>query len=226
MNNNQPVSLHDLLADILGAKGIVGCPPEIAVDALRKTAIDFCTQSTIWEYHDQFQVQYNVADYPIEVPEGSRVASMRWVAVNGFLLLPNTTGTRPVANTRAFNPNSFYNGYYASGQGYTFTMDGRDFFWITPVPVDSACCDQVTFCAALKPTQDACELPYILAEDWNDALSSGTAARLFALPKQEWSNAGLAVQNRMEYQRWIARARLTKAQGYTQAALVATGSYF
>lgn len=218
-----PIPIHDILADCLGAKGIVGVPPEIAVDALRKVAIDFCTQSTIWEYHDGFDVQYNVADYPVYVPEGSRLASMKWVAVNGYLLIPNTTGYRPArTGMRSLDPNS----YYASGQGYTFTMDGRDLFWITPVPADTACCDHVTFCAALKPTQDACELPDMLYQDWLDPLTAGTAFRMLSMPKQDWSNAGLAMQNYKEYQRGVARARLAKAQNFTQSPMVMSGSYF
>lgn len=225
MSQNQPVAIHDLMADVLGAKGIVGVPPEIAVDAVRKTAIDFCTQSTIWEFRDGFPIQYNVSDYPLRIPKGSRLASMRWVAVNGYQLAANTIGVAPVVTgLRTLDPNAY--GYYGSGLGYTFTMQEREAFWITPAPLDSSCCDQVTFCAALKPTQDACELPYLLAEDYNDALTSGTAARLFAMPRQDWSNPGLAMQNSRDYQRWIARARLVKAQNFTQAPMLATGAYF
>jgi len=217
------VQMQDLIPDVMGAKGLVGVPPQIALDALRKTAIDFCTQSTIWEFHDEFVVQYNVADYPVNVPEGTRLASMRWVAINGYLLIPNTTGFRPAkTGMRSLDPNS----YYASGQGYTFTMDGRDTFWIAPKPVDTSCCDRVTWCAAIKPMQDVCWLPRGLVEDWNDALTSGAAYRLFTMPKQEWSNAGLAVQNLREYNRWVARARLTKMQNLTQAGIVMSGSYF
>lgn len=217
------INMHDMLADILGAKGILGVPPEIGIDALRKTAIDFCTQSTIWEFRNMFQIQYNVPDYPVEVPEGSRLASMRWVAVNGYLLIPNRTGYLPRwTGMRSLDPNS----YYASGQGYTFTMEGREWFWITPVPLDRGCCDHVEWCGALKPTQETCELPNILHQDWNDALTSGTAFRLLNMPKQEWTNNALAMLNRREYQNWIARARLTKAQNYTQAGVVMSGSYF
>lgn len=222
--NNAPVPIKDLLADVMGAKGLVGVPPEIAEDAMRKTAIDFCTQSTIWEFEDGFDTQVNVADYPIFVPEGARLASMKWVAVDGTILRPNTTGYRPIQGwSRTLNPDSFYSW---QGNGFTFTMQERDAFWITPVPMNDCCCQQVTFCAALKPTQEACELPFILTEDWRDAITSGAAYRLFAMPKQEWSNGALAMQNQREYSRSIARARLTKMQNYTQYPGIASGSYF
>lgn len=218
-----PVEIQYLLADLMGARGLDGVPPQIATDALRKTAIDFCTQSTIWEFVDRFQVQYNVADYPLYVPEGTRIASMKWVAINGFVLRPNTSGVRPIAHGWSSNdPNSFY----ASGQGYSFTMDGRDTVWIAPAPTDTACCDQVSWCAALKPTQDACWLPRGLTEDWNDALTSGAAYRLFTIARQPWSSAGLAMQSRKEYQLWVARARQAKMQNLTQAGIQMTGSYF
>lgn len=221
--NGQPVQIHSILADVLGAKGIVGVPPEIALDAVRKTAIDFATQTGIWEYQDSFKTQFNVADYPIYTPEGSRLASMKWVAVDGNMLNSSITGGRPMfLGTRSNDPNSFI----GHGRGYTFTMDGRDTLWITPVPQDECRCNYVTFCAALKPTQDACELPEILTEDYNDVLSSGAAFRLFSMPKQEWSNSGLAMLNQKEYTRWIARARLTKAQNYSQTGLSMSGSYF
>ncbi len=223
------VDIHELTADVMGAKGITGVPPELAVDAIRKTAIDFCTQSTIVEFRDKFRTQYNVSDYPIEVPENMRLASMRWAAINGYLLVPNTTSV-PVLNVPYWynasaslnNPNT----WFASGQGYTFTMDGREWIYISPKPVDLNCVDEIEWCAALKPTQNACTIPRILAEDWNDAISSGTAYRLCAMPRQEWSNSGLALQQRKEYQMWVARARLVKAQNYTQAPLILTGAYF
>lgn len=221
------IDIHDLLADVLGARGIIGCPPEIAVDALRKTAIDFCTQSTIWEFKNKFEVQYNVGDYPIEVPEGSRLASMRWVSINGYLLTPNTTSTQTLQRPYWYSPQTVNpNTWYANGQGYSFTMDGRDWFFISPVPVDFNCRDEVEWCAALKPTQNSCSLPKILYEDWNDALTSGAAYRLLSMAKQEWSNSSLAMQSRKEYQMWIARARLVKAQNFTQSAIVMSGSYF
>ncbi len=225
MIDDTPSSLQSMLADIMGAKGITNCPPQIAIDALRKTAIDFCTQSTIWQYTNGFDTQYNVADYPIFTPEGSRLASMRWVAVDGYILRPNTTGYMPYRQgpLSTFDPNSFFT---YQGNGFTFTMDERRGFSITPVPLNSSCCQHVDYCMALKPTQNACELPRILTEDWNDALASGTAYRLFSIPKQDWSNAGLAMVNSREYSRWIARARLVKMQNYTQAPGVMTGAYF
>jgi hypothetical protein len=221
--NGQPVTIRTILPDILGAKGLVGVPPEIAEDAIRKTAIDFCTQTTIWEYENGFKTQYNVADYPIYTPEGSRLASMKWVAVDGVQLNSSITAGRPMfLGTRSLNPNSFI----GQGRGFTFTMDGRNVLWISPPPMDSQCCQYVTYCAALKPTQDACEIPEILYEDWNDALCSGAAFRLFSIPRQEWSSPGLAMQNAREYSRWLARARLTRMQNYSQAGVQMSGSYF
>lgn len=219
---NQPVAMQTLLPDILGAKGIVGCPPEIALDALRKTAIDFCTQTGIFEFHDGFTAQYNVTDYPINVPEGTRVASMKWVTLNGNGLNNNPYAGYPRINNSGRDPNTFF----YNGSGYGFTMEGRDVFWIRPAPLSNPCTDEIAFCAALKPTQNSCELPYILYEDWNDAMTAGTAFRLFSMPRQEWSNGGLAMLNRKEFNQWVARARLTRAQGYTERPLIMSGSYF
>jgi hypothetical protein len=212
------VALDVMIADVMGAKGLLGVPPQIAMDALRKTAIDFCTQTTIWEYHGQVATQANVADYPLDVPEDARIASMRWMTLDGASMGANPRIV-PTPFMQAMNPNSFYSMY---GTGYT--MEGRDFIWLSPVPVDDT--GQVMFCAALKPTQQACSIPEFLYQDWNDALTSGTAYRLFLMPKQEWTNNGLGIVNQKEYSRWIGRARFTKSQNYSQAGVMASGSYF
>lgn len=222
--NMQPVALHDLVPDTMGAKGLVGVPVEIAIDAIRKSAIEFCQQSTIWEYKDGFNTQMNVGDYPLFMPQGSVLASMKWVACNGYILRPNTSGFIPQHGwMRSLNPDTFYTW---QGNGFTFTMDGKNVVWITPVPVNSHCCDHVTYCAALKPSYDACELPRLLIDDWLDGITSGAAYRLFSMPKQDWSNQSLAMLNQREFSRWIARARLVKMQDNTQAPGIMVGSYF
>lgn len=213
------IDINSMLPDILGAKGIIaGVPPSIALDAVRKTIIDFCTQSTIWEFNGQFITQANVADYPIDVPEDARLASMRWVTMDGQSLGANPRIV-PTSWMQARNPDSFLSTY-----GTGFTMEGRDFVWLDPTPQTDN--NEIRFGCALKPTQAACRMPQFLYEDWNDAITSGTAYRLFLMPKQEWSNAALAVVNRKEYNMWIARARQTKAQNYTQSSMVMSGSYF
>lgn len=207
--NINPVPIKDILADIFGARGLIGVPPEIALDAVRKTAIDFCQQTSIWEYEAGFKTQYNVRDYPIRVPDGTRLASMKWVEFNGNRLTPRT-GT-----------NQTFCGY-----GYSFVMQGKDTLWVSPTPVDTTCSDYVAYGAALKPSQNACEIPDFLIEDYNDALTSGAAYRLFQIPKQDWSNAALAMVNAREYSRLIARARLQKMQNFSQGGVEMTGGYF
>lgn len=211
-------SMQDYIPDILGARGIVGCPPEIALDALRKTAIDFCNQSSIWTFHGQFLSQTNVKDYPIDVPEDARLASMEWVAVDGYPIKANPQIV-PTPFMSAMNPNSFYMTW-----GAGFSMEGRDFVWLSPTPQTND--KHITFSAALKPTQQACQLPDWLYQDWLDALTAGTASRLFMIPKQDFSNSGLAIASQREYSRGIARARQVKAQNFSQAPMRMTGSYF
>lgn len=212
--NGAPVPINgDLLSDVMAAKGLIGVPPEIAADALRKAAIDFATQTGIWEYEGSFETQYNVADYPIYTPEGSRLASMKSVSVDGSGLNGGGTWNNP-------------NVWNHCGCGYSFRMQGRDTLWINPVPNDPSCHKLVRWSGSLKPMQNACELPEILVEDWNDALIAGAAFRLFSIPKQEWSNNGLAMMNHKLYTREIARARLTKMQNYSQRGVQMTGSYF
>lgn len=212
------VDINLMLPDVMGAKGLLGVPPEIVADAVRKTAIDFCQQSTIWEYTDHFMSQTNVQDYPLDIPFDARVASMRWVTVGGTSLSANAPAPMPVL-WGSNNPASI-NGRY----GYTFAMEGREFVWVNPAPQD--CTTTIEFCCALKPKQSACQIPDFLMEDYNDTLASGAAYRMFAMPKQDWTNNALAMLNYKEYMRGVARARLIKAQGTTQSAVRMSGSYF
>lgn len=211
------IPLSEWIPDILAAKGLTGVNVDIAMDALRKTAIDFSTQTTVWEYTSQFFGQANVRDYPIEVLPGTRVASVAWVKVDGGQLKPAISSGGRSTWRSGRDPNTFGGGYS------TFAVDGKEWV-IIPTPQDST--SVIEICVALKPTQDACELPDFLYEDWNDAITAGTAVRLFAMPKQEWTNSSLAMMNQREYTREKARARQFKMQGQTQSSVSLTGSYF
>lgn len=213
------IPLKEWITDIIAAKGLAGVNVDIAIDALRKTAIDFCTQTTIWDYVSSFFSQANVADYPIEVLPGSRVASVAWAAIEGMRLSSVTSVVPHNYWPRGRDPNSMYTPGYS-----TFAVDGKEWIVLTPIPSENG--KLIEVCASLKPTQDSCELPDFFYEDYNDALTAGTAYRLFAIPKQEWTNSSMAMLNQREYTREKARARQFKMQNNSQATATMSGSYF
>lgn len=213
------IPLKDWLADALAAKGLTGVNIDIALDALRKTAIDFANQTCCWEYTGQFFSQANVADYPIEVLPATRVASVAWVAVDGLRMKPAVSYAPLPLFPRGRDPNTFFSPGYSM-----FVVDGKEWIFIAPVPQEDS--KVIEVCVALKPTQASCELPDFFLEDFNDALTAGTAFRLFAIPKQEFTNSSLAMMNQREYSREKARARQAKMQNNTQSSAILSGSYF
>ena len=78
----------------------------------------------------------------------------------------------------------------------------------------------------LKPTPDTCELPDALYQEWGDTIADGAASRLFAIPKQDWSNPGLMQRYALLFQNNITRAKNKRVLNRTPGPLMMRGSYF
>jgi len=203
-----PHLLADFIPLTLGLRGLVGVPPAIAEEAVRQAAIDLCDRGAVWEFRLTLQTQPRVHQYPLLIPEASNVTGIKSVTINGEIYWPDLLGAR-----------------MCGCGGRSFVLHGLRAIHVYPVPDedDPAYADIELW---LKPKQDACELPNLLYDEYADVVANGAASRLFAMPKQDWTNAGLTQRYALMFQNDITRAKNKRVLGRTAGPLMMRGGYF
>lgn len=203
-----PHHLNDFVPLTLGLRGLVGVPAAIAEEAIRQAAIDLCDRGAVWEFRFTLQTQPRVHRYPLLIPEAASVVGIKSITLCDEVYVPDIVGAR-----------------MCGCGGRSFTLYGLRAIHVYPVPdeEDPAYADIEIW---LKPTIDACELPNLLYEEWADAIADGAASRLFAMPKQDWSNAGLTQRYAQMFQNDITRAKNKRVLGRTAGPLMMRGGYF
>lgn len=200
--------LADFIPHALGMRGLVGVPVALAEEAVRQAAIDLCDRGAVWPFMLTLQTQPRVHEYPLLIPELSNVVGIKSVTLNDGVHQPDLLGAR-----------------MCGCGGRSFALRGLRAISVYPVPdEDDPAYAQIELW--LKPTPDACEVPNLLYDEWVDAIANGAAARLFAIPKQEWSNAGLMQRYTLMFQNDVTRAKNKRVLGRTSGPLMMSGSYF
>lgn len=202
-----PRPLSDFVRDAR-ARGPYTAPQAVIEDAVRRTAIDLCTRAGVWRYDYRFVMQTNVVDYPLLVPEGTRVIAVEWVRINGITYQP-----APGADCAC--------------QCGTMNIAVPNDRTIIVSPANTIPCDTHVFVKLwLAPKQDVCDLPDFMWEQWSDAIADGAASRLLQQPDQPYTNQGLSQKLDRRYQVWVTRAKNQRVMQRTTGPLRMTGSYF
>jgi hypothetical protein len=195
--------LSDMIPDLLGGRGLVGVPPEIALFHLRKAFINLCERSHVWIEDITFDIQQNVSDYPLDLP--------------------------PETEAIALNADSNYTPYVSQASrswsvlNTTPRLVGNTVWMQAPVEdVQNGATVKVT----LKPTQEACDIPERLYQDWSDVIVDGAAARCFVIPKTEWYNISLATYYTKQYSVGVTRAKNSRVLKQSTGPLYMKGARF
>lgn len=202
-----PRLLNDFVQDTL-ALGPYGAPQAVAENAVRRTAIDLCEQAGVWTFDFTFIQQVNVPDYPLLIPPDTRVVCMDWVKIGShtYYPYPNTSRCRCGA--------------------FEISMPNAKTILLQPTPWPDCELVYVTVRLWLTPTQEACELPEILWQEYSECIATGAAAKLLMMPKQDWTNQGLAQKMYGLYIAYKTQAKNKRVQQRTTGPLMMRGSYF
>lgn len=198
--------LSDFVQDVL-ARGPYGAPQNVAEDAVRRTAIDLCERAGVWRFEFGWELQQGVPDYPIYTPEFTRVVAVEWVEFNKQKYRP----TRQAL-------------VCACG-GFTVSVPNPKTIMISPAPY-APCETHVAAKMWLAPMQEACVLPDVLWQEYSDVIADGAASRLLQMPKQDYTNQGLASRLYNLYQAGVTRAKNKRVLEYTTGPIMMRGEYF
>ena len=195
---------NSMLPDLLGAKGIVGIPPDIAIFHLRKAAIEFCQRSHVWVQQVFIDAQEAVSDYPIELEDDASVVAVKKAYI----------GEQEQYITRFTN---------RTGLSQAVFVDGST-VW---VPTQHADIEQhIRLEVVCKPTQTSMGIPQTLADDWVEVVVDGAAAACFAMPKTEWYSAGMVAYYAKRFNAGLTRAKNRRALQHSAGPLMMRGGRF
>lgn len=199
-------ALLDFVGDVR-VRGPYTAPDNVAEDAIRRTIIDLCERAGVWQYAQEFELQYGVADYPLLAPDQTRVVCVTWVDVQGRKYI-----AQPASYTCGCGP-------------FSVTVPNAKTILLAPAPYPT-CPSWCVVAMWLAPLQSCCEFPDILYEEYSDTIADGAAQRLLMQPKQDYTNFGLARQLMLQYQVGVTRAKNKRLMQHTTGPVLMRGAYF
>lgn len=161
-----------------------GCAPAIALDAIRKAAIEFCRESRIYQYdHPAVTVVASQATYAFVPATDTVVTEILDAWYDGVPLDPKGrdelgnissnwrewTGTRPIY----------------------ITQDDERNARLAPIPTVGLA-SGLKMLVALKPTITATSIETRIYEEYREQIADGALARLYVSPKKPYTDLPLA----------------------------------
>lgn len=172
------------------------CSVDLIVNKLRETIRDFCAFTRAWVVEDSIVTKPGQKEYDLISPEAeSYVHAVTHMEEAG----------RPIfGKTRAWLDAFDYGWRTRTGDTANFflTEFGQRKIRVVPIPVDGGHTLSVDF--ALVPTEKADKISESFMQNYRDALSAGTLARIYAIPGEKWSDKALAKDRANAYR--VARA--------------------
>lgn len=157
-----------------------GCAPAMALDMIRKSAIEFCQETRVWHYeHPAISVVANTADYPFVPPAGTVVTEILDAWYDGVWVEPK--GSDDLAEI---------NGNWLAWTGprpiYVTQPDERT-LRLVPKPTVSLA-NGLVLLVALKPTIAATTIEERLYQEYREKIADGALARLYMMPKMPYTD--------------------------------------
>jgi len=195
---------------------VPGCPPEMAVIALRNTIIEFCEKSFINQVtQDPITLRANITDYDLDAPSGYRVQKIMRAWFRGKEL-------GPIAPDAISGPDIYSQnipGYTATkGPPTAYTQKESGLLSFMPIP-DQTYQGSVTIRVAVVPLRDSVKFDDFLYEEWCEAIACGAKARLMLTSGKPYTNKEGAGINQSRYLIALNDARQRAIRGNVRSDL-------
>jgi hypothetical protein len=188
------------------AKGPYTAGQANAEEAVRQSIIDLSERGGVWNHQVAFALQEGVPDYPMDVPEHTRVVAVDTVQLGGV-----TYRAQGMLHCRC--------------GGWHVSVPDEKTLYISPTPYP-ACDEWIQVNAWLAPLMELCDFPDFFYQEYGETIAFGAASRLLQQPKQEYTNQGLANRCYNLYEAGLTRAKNKRVLARTTGPLMMRGSYF
>lgn len=189
-----------------------GCSDQMAYQALRQTAIDFCMRSALVQRITQSDIVADTQDYDITVPSDMVFSQVLGVGWQGQWLTP-------------VSPDQVLSDVALIGAaiGIAEPLSGSPSFYFQKLPTDAtvslypipdtALTNGLTIKAAFFPAEDATTVEDALYDDYAAAIAAGALMRLVTTPNQMFTAPTMAPAYLATYERGVSAAKRQKQRG-------------
>jgi hypothetical protein len=196
------------LDDVMPSVG--GAEIEFVLREIRHAAIDFCERTNVWRLEGLTQnVVAGQSEYLLDSPlDRCEIVQVLEVKYDKSVI-PVTPQSRLSQN----------NSNYASLKGIPacYWQDYPEKLNFYPVP-NTGLVNGLMYKVSLRPSRVANIINESVGKRYFEAISHGTKARMFAMPKKPWTDPALASYHMQQFDQKISRARDEASTGYGRGA--------
>lgn len=194
--------LTDLLSGVMPL--MLSDPSRPLVESvIRRTVREFCARSRVWQVvTDPMNVTAGVRDVDLDVPMGATVVAVLSLNLGGPRLEPVSSGMW--LHSDRYDDRT--------GEPRCFTQLDTEQVILLPTP-DTTRPGALVATLALQPSLSATTFPGWILDRYEEALASGTAAKLMLMPQRAWSDPNTGVDLRARFEAAIANASGTAVTG-------------
>lgn len=191
-----------------------GVPEPVAINAMRKAAIDFCERSRVHVVDQTITLAAGYTSHPFEPDNGTVVARVEQAWIDGVDIYPTTRLDLQSANA---------NWATISGTPTNYLQENTEEIILFPKP-DSA--QTLTLKVALKPSRKSNGIEGWLVEKYLEEIMHGAAWKLLVMVGKPWAEPSAALYHKGAFDDGIQSARLDAQKGHVKAPLRTKPIYF
>lgn len=193
-----------------GHLDIPGVPEPVAVNAIRKAAIEFCDRSLLWVAdHDPIDMVAGESACRLSPPNGTAVVRIEDIWLNEVPLIPTT---RLDLQHKNANWNSL------AGTPSHYMQENTEEIIIFPTPTSSDA-EALTLKVALKPSRRSTTIENWIVEKYLEELMHGASWKLMEMPGKSWTDIQAAMYHKSVFDAAIVSAQLLVSKGMGKAPL-------
>jgi hypothetical protein len=197
---------------------IAGCGSDVAKNAIRNAAIEFCDRSTVWRVdHDPIDALLNTGSYIWAPPANTKVALPIAVWFNG----------QPLDPMPAHELDRLYT-YWPSEVGTApryFVQQQLETLIVVPAP-NAALAQAIKAKVALKPTRASASIDDQIWEKYLEHIACGARGKLRMMRKKPWSDLELGAAELAKFSQYIGEAKLAADRGFVRSRSRIRAHYF
>lgn len=190
-----------------------GVPDELAIDAARNAAIEFCEETHWLQYTpDAVTGIVNIASYQLETPNDTIMARVAEAWYNTFPLTPQTEEqlvAKCGVDWRTLT----------GGPSYYLSNDDATVIVLVPMP-SVTLVNGLTSIVVLRPTRASTTVDGDLYEKWYEVIAAGAKSRLQSTPAQSYTSPTAAARSEAMFRSGIAKARIERNRGLSRTNMV------
>lgn len=203
------IKYSDLIRDVLPFLASDPSDP-FTETVIKRAAIEFCRESWVWKHVTEAEdVTVGEDTYDIDIPNGSAVAMVMDVGLNGVPLEAKQVDwlniNVPTWRTNASTP-----------KYYTQTEPGQ--IMLAPTPSENTA-GALVITVALQPARSATGFPEWISNKFPYAITDGALAKLMLVPGKPWTDLAGGADRRVLFDAAIANARAMAASGLGRAPI-------